>query len=104
MRIWIRFRIQIFNTARILKKNELNKIVYRPFKNKNKLQHKKANNRYTYLQIDGLAGVDDTVGDGGTVDDAAEHIDEDGLHLHVLGDDAEGLLHLNTEGMIRPDH
>ncbi len=58
----------------------------------------------TYLQIDGLAGVDDPVGDGGAVDDAAEHIHEDGLHLHVLGDDAEGLLYLNKQGMILPDH
>jgi hypothetical protein len=84
-----------------LKKNELNTIVYSPF---SKLQHKKANNRFTYLQIDGLASVDDAVGDGGAVDDAAEHVHENGLHLHVLGDDAEGLLHLNPRSIIRPDH
>ena len=50
-----------------------------------------------YLKIDGLAGVDDAVGNGGTVDNPAKHVDEDGLHLVVLGDDAEGLLHLENK-------
>ena len=32
------------------------------------------------VQVDGLASVDDSVGDGSAVDDAAENVDENGLH------------------------
>ena len=48
----------------------------------------------TDLEVDGLAGVDNTVGDGGAVHDPAEHIHQDSLNLVVLRDDAEGLLYL----------
>ena len=31
------------------------------------------------MKIDGIASVNDAVGDGGAVHDASEHIDEDGF-------------------------
>ena len=48
----------------------------------------------SHLQINGFARVHDSISDGGAVDDASEHIDEDRLDLVVLGDDPEGLLDL----------
>ena len=50
-----------------------------------------------YLQVDGLAGVDNSVGNGGAVDNAAKDIDKDGLHALVLRDDPEGFPHLERE-------
>ena len=47
-----------------------------------------------YLQINRLAGIHNSIGDGGAVDDASEHIDKDGLDLVILCDDPEGLLDL----------
>ncbi len=47
-----------------------------------------------HLQVDGLACIDNSVSDGGTVDDSAKDVDEDCLHLVVLSDDAERLLYL----------
>ena len=46
------------------------------------------------LELDALAGVDDAIGDRGTVHDAAKHIHQDGLHPLVFSDDAESLPHL----------
>jgi len=43
-------------------------------------------------------GGDQTLGDGVAADDAAEDIDEDGSHLRVVGDQAEGLLDGLTGG------
>ncbi len=36
------------------------------------------------MKVDGLASVDDAVGDGGAVDDAAEHVDENGLNSGII--------------------
>jgi len=36
------------------------------------------------VKVDGLASVDDAVGDGGAVDDAAEHVDENGLNSGII--------------------
>ncbi len=36
------------------------------------------------MKVDGLASVDDAVGDGGAVDDAAEHVDENGLNSGMI--------------------
>jgi hypothetical protein len=36
------------------------------------------------VKVDGLASVDDAVGDGGAVDDAAEHVDENGLNPRII--------------------
>ncbi len=56
------------------------------------------------LEADGFAGVDDAVGDGGAVHDAAEHVHQDGLHAVVLRDDAECLLNLvKRKGMLLID-
>merc|ERR1719219_2790485 len=52
-----------------------------------------ANNKRD-LQLNRLAGVNDSISDGGAVDNPTKHVDQDGLHLVVLGDDAEGLLDL----------
>merc|ERR1711974_90841 len=46
------------------------------------------------LQLNRLAGVYNSISDGGAVDNSTKHIDQDGLHLVVLRDDAEGLLDL----------
>ena len=43
------------------------------------------------LKFNALAGVDNAVGNGGTVDDAAKNIDKYGLHALVLRNDPEGL-------------
>ena len=49
------------------------------------------------LKFNALAGVDDAVGNGGAVDNAAKHVDKDGLHALVLRDDPEGFPHLERE-------
>jgi hypothetical protein len=36
------------------------------------------------VKVDGLASVDDAVGDGGAVDDAAEHVNENGLNSGII--------------------
>jgi len=46
------------------------------------------------LQLDTFAGVDDTIGDGGTVNDATENIDENGFNFWIFSNDSEGLLYL----------
>src|SRR5687768_11370074 len=44
-----------------------------------------------HLQVDGLHGPDDAAGDAVAGHDAAEDVDQDGLHVLVAGDDAESL-------------
>jgi hypothetical protein len=46
------------------------------------------------LQVDQLGRLDDAVGDGVALHDAAEDVDQDGLHLRVRTQDLEGSLHL----------
>ena len=53
---------------------------------------------FRHLEVDWLASVNDAVGDGCAVDDAPEDVDQQGLHVVVLGDDAESLLHLERNG------
>lgn len=43
------------------------------------------------LKFNALASIDNAVGNGGTVDDAAKNIDKYGLHALVLRNDPEGL-------------
>merc|ERR1719147_1896 len=46
------------------------------------------------LQLDTFAGVDDTIGDGGAVNDSTKNIDENGFNFWIFRDDAEGFLYL----------
>ena len=58
------------------------------------LDHHQLSNQLNCNQTLSPARIDDAVSDGGAVDDAAEDVDEDRLHLVVLTDDAERLLNL----------
>ena len=59
---------------------------------------------YTNLQLNWFASVDNSIGDGSTVDNSTKHIDKDRLDLVVLGDDTEcflDLMFLNTASNIQ---
>ena len=47
-----------------------------------------------YLQVNALAGVDDSVGNGGAVDNTTKHIHKNSLDLVVLSDDTESFFYL----------
>ncbi len=53
-----------------------------------------------YLQVNALAGVDDSVGNGGAVDNTTKNIHKNSLDLVVLSDDAESFFYL-TKNVIK---
>ena len=53
-----------------------------------------------YLQVNALAGVDDSVGNGGAVDNTTKHIHKNSLDLVVLSDDTESFFYL-TKNVIK---